>query len=117
MDNVNHPSHYNQNGVETIDLIRYILTPEQFQGFLVGNVIKYLERHEFKNGQEDLDKAKWYAERAVQEDEYWAMRHFDEYWMMCRLIDSLLSSDFELAIEDLKEWREDVEEAGHEGIK
>lgn len=108
MDNINHPSHYNQNGVETIDLIRYILTPEQFQGFLVGNVIKYLERHEFKNGQEDLDKAKWYAERVVQEDEYWIEYYF---------IDDLLNSEFELAIKDLKEWREDVEEAGHESVE
>lgn len=102
MDNVNHPSHYNQNGIETIDLIKHILTPEQFQGFLVGNVIKYLERHEFKNGQEDLNKAQWYAERAVQED---------EYWVMCHFIDNLLRSEFEFAIEDLKEWREDAEGA------
>lgn len=71
-------------------------------------MIKYLERHEFKNGQEDLNKAKWYAERAVQEDEYWIEYYF---------IDDLLNSEFELAIKDLKEWREDVEEAGYEGIK
>lgn len=62
-DMVNHPEHYNQNGVETIDIIEAALTPEEFRGFLKGNVMKYLDRHEFKNGEQDLKKAQWYAQR------------------------------------------------------
>lgn len=100
-DNVNHPSHYNQHNIETIDFIRYMLTPEQFEGFLMGNVIKYLDRYEFKNGQEDLNKAQWYAIRAVQENIDWIMYHF---------MDNLLRKEFEFAVEDFKEYRKEAEE-------
>lgn len=66
-DLVNHPSHYNQNGVETIDIIEAALTPEEFRGFLKGNVMKYLDRHEYKNGEQDLKKAKWYTNKLLDE--------------------------------------------------
>lgn len=65
-DMVNHPSHYNQNGVETIDIIEDTLTSEEFEGFLVGNIIKYLDRHKYKNGHQDLEKAQWYAKKLYQ---------------------------------------------------
>ncbi|KOR14343.1 hypothetical protein AMC75_03510 [Staphylococcus carnosus] len=32
----------------------------------LGNVIKYVFRAPFKNGVEDLGKAKWYLERAIK---------------------------------------------------
>lgn len=65
-DLVNHPSHYNQNGVETIDIIEAALTPEEFRGFLKGNIIKYLDRHKYKNGQQDLEKAQWYSKKLYE---------------------------------------------------
>lgn len=64
-DNVNHPEHYNHNGIETIDVIEAWLTPEQFKGCLAGNVIKYVSRWQDKNGLEDLKKAKWYLEKLI----------------------------------------------------
>jgi hypothetical protein len=30
-----------------------------------GNVLKYISRYRFKNGMEDLQKAKWYVERLI----------------------------------------------------
>jgi hypothetical protein len=36
------------------------MTPEQFEGYLLGNVIKYISRYRHKNGIEDLRKAKVY---------------------------------------------------------
>ncbi|MBU5594898.1 DUF3310 domain-containing protein [Amphibacillus sp. MSJ-3] len=60
-DRVNHPSHYNQGKYETIDVI--LDTVQHIpgrEGFLVGNIIKYLNRWPFKNGREDLEKAKRY---------------------------------------------------------
>lgn len=66
MDNVNHPSHYNQRDIETIDLIQAFLDDDDdFEGFLFGNVIKYLDRFKFKNGVEDLKKARWYLKKYV----------------------------------------------------
>lgn len=61
--NVDHPSHYNQGGKETIEILKDFLTESEFKGFLKGNVIKYMHRYYFKNGLEDLDKAQWYLNK------------------------------------------------------
>ncbi|BFL78697.1 DUF3310 domain-containing protein [Staphylococcus hominis] len=34
--------------------------------YYIGNVIKYESRANFKNGVEDLKKAKWYLERTIE---------------------------------------------------
>lgn len=57
---VNHPSHYNASDIECIDAIRAALTPEEFRGFIKGNVIKYCWRSNHKAGDQDLEKAHWY---------------------------------------------------------
>jgi hypothetical protein len=67
LDNVNHPSHYKQGGIETIDYIKAKLTSEQFEGYLLGNVIKYTSRYQYKNGTEDLKKARWYIDKLISE--------------------------------------------------
>ena len=41
-DNVNHPKHYCKGGLECIQVIKAQLTPEQYEGYLYGNVIKYM---------------------------------------------------------------------------
>lgn len=64
-DNVNHPSHYLGN-VEVIDYIEDKLTPEQFEGYLIGNVIKYISRYQKKNGLEDLQKGRWYLNKLIE---------------------------------------------------
>ena len=66
MDNVNHPLHYTQGGIETIDYIEAKMTKEQFKGYLKGNVIKYISRFEYKNTVEDLQKAKWYINKLIE---------------------------------------------------
>ena len=65
VDNVNHPNHYLGN-VEVIDYIEDKLTSEQFEGYLVGNVIKYLSRYQKKNGLEDLQKGRWYLNKLIE---------------------------------------------------
>ena len=67
MDKIN-PTHYLVGGIETIDYIQAKLTGEQFKGYLVGNVIKYLSRFEHKAGEEDLQKARWYLNRLLVQD-------------------------------------------------
>jgi len=44
------------------------MTPEEFRGFLRGNVIKYIARYKDKNGVEDLLKAKHYLEKLIEEE-------------------------------------------------
>lgn len=66
-DNVNHPSHYTQGGIECIDAIRASMTAEEFAGFLKGNAMKYLWRYRHKGkAAEDLKKARWYIDRLIE---------------------------------------------------
>ena len=65
-DNVNHPSHYNQGGIETIEVIKSS-TVKGFEGYLVCNIIKYVSRYKHKNGLEDILKSKWYLNRLIKE--------------------------------------------------
>lgn len=60
-DNVYTPKHYTQGDHECIDEIKAMLTPDEFRGFLKGNVLKYRFRANLKNGKEDLAKADNYA--------------------------------------------------------
>lgn len=63
-DPVDHPRHYDKNGVECIDWIRMCLTPEEFRGYLKGNSLKYLWRNEHKGDPvQDLGKAGWYVDK------------------------------------------------------
>ena len=64
-DKVNHPSHY-MGKVEVIDYIEDKLSSEQFEGYLAGNVIKYISRYQKKNGVEDLKKGRWYLDKLIE---------------------------------------------------
>ena len=56
-------THYDAGGIETINFIRAKLTPEQYKGYCLGNVLKYASRMNFKGRQADakklLDYANW----------------------------------------------------------
>ena len=64
-DFVNHPPHYNRAGVECIDAILGA-THEMREGYLQGNIIKYMWRYRYKNGLEDLKKAQWYLNKLIE---------------------------------------------------
>lgn len=68
-DNVNKPAHYGQGTIECIDYIRDSMTKEEYEGYLMGNVKKYTHRWRYKNGVEDLKKARWYLEALIQQQE------------------------------------------------
>lgn len=70
VDEVNHPPHYLVGGIEVIDYIKAKLTPEEFLGYLKGNVIKYISRADHKNGMIDWGKADWYVDRYRKEVEH-----------------------------------------------
>lgn len=63
-DVVNHPSHYTNGGIETIDFIQAKLTPEEFVGYCRGNALKYVSRAGHKDvTEQEVGKAIWYLER------------------------------------------------------
>lgn len=67
MEAVNHPAHYNIPGrKECIDEMLDLYGLDAVLNFCVLNSYKYLYRHELKNGQEDLDKAKWYQDKGLE---------------------------------------------------
>ncbi len=58
------PQHYKQYAVEVIDLIQQALTPEEFKGYLKGNMLKYRFRAGYKKDrEEDLKKSNWYQDK------------------------------------------------------
>jgi hypothetical protein len=65
MSPVSTPKHYD-NEVQPWDYMRQIMTPDEFEGFLRGNVIKYVSRYKDKNGKQDIIKAKHYLEKMLE---------------------------------------------------
>jgi len=59
---INHPEHYQSNGIEVIDII------DSFNlNFNLGNSIKYILRADKKgNKKQDLEKALWYINHELQ---------------------------------------------------
>ena len=68
-DAVNHPNHYCQGGIECIKAIEASMTPDEFQGYCKGNVMKYIWRFREKNGLEDLKKAQVYLGWMIESKE------------------------------------------------
>lgn len=62
VDMVNHPPHYTSGGIETIDYIKAKMSPDEYIGYLRGNILKYTSRIGLKgNPTEDAGKIVWYA--------------------------------------------------------
>ena len=62
------PSHYMGRGMETIKTIRASMTSEQYQGFCMGNILKYLGRDPFKDAPvADIVKARDYIDFLLEE--------------------------------------------------
>lgn len=67
VDNVNHPAHYEAStSIECIEAMELMFDFYDVQQFCLCNAFKYIWRHKYKNGLEDLDKAQWYINHAVQ---------------------------------------------------
>jgi hypothetical protein len=63
-NNINAPAHYRQGAIECIDAIESALTPEEFRGYLKGNVIKYTWRLGHKDDPaQEAGKMVWYGQR------------------------------------------------------
>lgn len=66
-DVVNKPKHYTYGDIEIIDFIEQVTKDYKSElAFSIGNAIKYIARANHKNGKEDLDKARWYLNRAFE---------------------------------------------------
>ena len=59
-------SHYKDMPIQPWALMEAVLTPEEFQGFLKGNIIKYAMRAGRKDGSDDAGKAKHYMQKLTE---------------------------------------------------
>jgi hypothetical protein len=67
-DPINKPPHYGNGEIECIDYMKDNMDPLMFMGYLEGNAKKYLHRYRYKSKPvEDLEKARWYLDRLIQE--------------------------------------------------
>lgn len=65
-DKIN-PDHYKVGGIETFEILKAKLSPQELEGFCKGNVIKYITRADHKDKITDIRKAKWYLDKLVEE--------------------------------------------------
>lgn len=66
-DEINSPAHYHGETMQVIDVIDDFFTPKMVEGYLMGNVLKYVLRYQKKGGVQSLKKAQWYLNRTVQD--------------------------------------------------
>ena len=64
---VTNPPHYRQGDIECIEAIKAACGEDGYDGYLQGNIIKYLWRFKHKGrAQDDLGKAKWYLNELIK---------------------------------------------------
>jgi hypothetical protein len=56
-------NHYKDMGMQPWAVMQAVLTPEEFRGYLKGNIIKYAMRQGKKQDSDDTGKAKHYAQK------------------------------------------------------
>jgi hypothetical protein len=68
-DPVNHPSHYQYNGFEVIDILEEAVrrAPDPVKGSLQYQVLKYMLRlWDKENPLQDAKKSRWYLNRLIE---------------------------------------------------
>lgn len=66
-DDINHPKRYIKGGMECIDAIEAAVSNlPGVEGFLVGQIIKYVWRYREKDSLSSLQKAQWYLNRLIK---------------------------------------------------
>jgi len=58
--------HYTNKGIQPWDAMAAWMSPDEFEGFIRGNAIKYLARYKDKEGLKDVLKAQHYVAKLVE---------------------------------------------------
>jgi hypothetical protein len=56
-------SHYKDMAIQPWTLMQMLMTPEEFRGYLKGNILKYTLRAGKKEGSDDTGKAQHYWQK------------------------------------------------------
>lgn len=65
-EDINKPEHYTKGGIEVLDFIKAKLSTEEYRGFLIANILKYVSRAPLKGGIKDYKKAQFYLNKLVE---------------------------------------------------
>lgn len=65
-DPVNHPDHYTQGAFECIDAMLDTQGVQAVRNYCICNAFKYIWRHNLKNNDQDIRKAKWYIDKYLE---------------------------------------------------
>lgn len=65
-DPVNHPDHYTQGSIECIDAMIETQGVQAVRDYCICNAFKYIWRHNAKNNDQDIRKAKWYIDKYLE---------------------------------------------------
>lgn len=66
-DIVNAPNHYHHGGFDVYEWMQDKFTVEEYRGFCIGNMEKYLQRHKLKNDPaENLEKLRFNVDRLIE---------------------------------------------------
>lgn len=108
-DVVNNPAHYNQNGIEVIDVIETYAKGD----FRLANVIKYVCRCEYKGRKlQDLQKAAWYLDRVIEELQHEEWKGIDR-GVSDWTLDDIEPPTPEAVVDTLREAAEELLEEPH----
>ena len=70
-NNVDRPAHYTFGGIECIEAIKAAVSElKGIEAYCTGNAMKYLWRWKAKSGVQDLEKARWYINRLIEEQRH-----------------------------------------------
>lgn len=100
-DVVNHPSHYESScSLECIDVMEAMFSANGVIYFCLCNTFKYLWRYKNKNGDEDIEKAEWYLDKAgelMDEDESLARKFNEMYENLSNLFEKVRRFENEIS--------------------
>ena len=58
--------HYTSKEIQPWDAMQSWMTEDQYRGYLIGNVVKYIARFQDKGGVLDLQKCKHYLDKLIE---------------------------------------------------
>ena len=75
MNKVQGSPHYREGGIEVLDVLKAKMSRVQYEGFLLGNVIKYSLRCNFTGREiEDIKKCRHYCDLLLEQ---WTQMEID----------------------------------------
>ena len=59
-------NHYSSQEIQPWEYMESVMAKVEFEGFLRGNIIKYIGRYDKKDGVRDLEKAQHYLDKLIE---------------------------------------------------